>query len=246
MFTVFAEYLWRLLPGLVLIGTCLALARPATEPLLRIGVLILGFILIRDAMTPAGLWRLGVDDGLVWLRFINDPLTLAALGLSTIALTAAVVRLDPGLRALLHWGPVNAGAIGLGIAGGLAAAAPLLAATWAFADGPGGGPVDVALLPVLLCFALAGNLAEEVLFRGFLQGRLETITGRLRAAFLSAVLFAACHSLLASVVTDIGWPLLLFTLYEGLICAMLRLRYGLMPAVIAHGLAIFLLASGIA
>jgi len=46
-------------------------------------------------------------------------------------------------------------------------------------------------------------------------------------------------------VTDAGPPLLLFTLYEGLICAFLRMHRGVVPAVIAHGLAIFLIGAGL-
>jgi hypothetical protein len=46
-------------------------------------------------------------------------------------------------------------------------------------------------------------------------------------------------------VTDVGWPLLLFTLYEGLICAFLRMYRGVIPAACAHGVAIFLLGSGL-
>ena len=87
--------------------------------------------------------------------------------------------------------------------------------------------------------------AEEVFFRGYLQGRLEQAMPAMRAALLSAVLFAACHAFLATTVTDVGWPLLAFTLWEGLICAFLRLRWGVIPAAIAHGLAIFLLSSGL-
>ncbi|MFC7109047.1 hypothetical protein ACFQQB_56800 [Nonomuraea rubra] len=67
----------------------------------------------------------------------------------------------------------------------------------------------------------------------------------MRAALLSAALFAACHVFLASTVTAAGWPLLLFTLYEGLICAFLRLRSGVIAAALAHGTAIFLLASAL-
>ena len=43
----------------------------------------------------------------------------------------------------------------------------------------------------------------------------------------------------------VGWPLLAFTLWEGLICAFLRMRRGVIPAAIAHGLAIFLLSCGL-
>jgi hypothetical protein len=46
-------------------------------------------------------------------------------------------------------------------------------------------------------------------------------------------------------VTDLGWPLLAFTLYEGLICAFLRLRSGVIAAALAHGTAIFLLTSAL-
>ena len=67
----------------------------------------------------------------------------------------------------------------------------------------------------------------------------------MRAAVLSGLLFAACHVFLASTVTDVGPPLLAFALYEGLICAFLRMREGVIAAALAHGTAIFLLASGL-
>ncbi|MGW4793281.1 CPBP family glutamic-type intramembrane protease, partial [Nonomuraea sp. NPDC004297] len=129
-----------------------------------------------------------------------------------------------------------------GLGGGVLAAGPVLLLSTATPQAGRGGAVAVALLPVLLLFSLSGNLAEEVLFRGFLQGRLERHAGPVRAALLSALLFAACHAFLASTVTDVGWPLLAFTLYEGLICAFLRLRDGVIAAALAHGVAIFLLA----
>ena len=108
-----------------------------------------------------------------------------------------------------------------------------------------GGNVALATVPVILLFCLCGNLLEEALFRGFLQGRLERVTTGARAAILSGLLFAVCHVFLAVTVTDVGWPLLVFTAWEGLICAWLRLRFGLIPAVITHGLAIALLTGGL-
>ena len=98
---------------------------------------------------------------------------------------------------------------------------------------------------MILFFCLAGNLFEEVLFRGLLQTRLAQAMSPVRAALLSGLLFAACHSFLASTVTDLGWPLLVFTAWEGLICAFLRLRHGLTPAVLTHGLAIAALATAL-
>lgn len=231
-------YTARILPGLLLIGVCFALAR---EPLLRIVALVLGFVLIRDAMTPLGFWRIGTSGPAPWLRFADDAGLLLVFGAVTLLLTAAVLRLDGELRALVRWGrPITALA---GLGGGLLIAGPVLLLSLSVPVAERGGPVAAGLLPALLFFALAGNLAEEVLFRGLLQGYLER-SGPVRAALLSAVMFAACHAYLASTVTDLGWPLLAFTLYEGLICAFLRLRYGVLPAALAHGLAIFLLAAG--
>ncbi|MEO3804187.1 CPBP family glutamic-type intramembrane protease [Nonomuraea sp. B1E8] len=89
-------------------------------------------------------------------------------------------------------------------------------------------------------------LPDLLTYGGFLQGRLEQHAGAVRAASLSALLFAACHAFLASTVTDVGWPLLAFTLYEGLICAFLRLRPGVIAAALAHGITIFLLAAALA
>ena len=83
-----------------------------------------------------------------------------------------------------------------------------------------------------LAVGLAPRIAlEEVLFRGFLQGHLEHLTSALRAALISAIAFAACHSFLALSVTEVGWPILLFTQVEGLVCAFVRMRYGVSAAI---------------
>lgn len=232
-------------PGLALLGACFWLARPDRDPLFRILVLILGFILIRDAMTPAGLWRFGLVDGVVpWLRMSDNAVVLIAFGLGSLLLVAATLR-DTGLRQLVFWGKPDPSTIAMGIVGGALAAAPILAISAGHPIEERGGPVAIGTLPALAFMALTGNLGEEVFFRGFLQGRLEQAISAVRAALLSGVLFAACHAYLATTVTDVGWPLLTFTLWEGLICAFLRLRRGVIPAAIAHGLAIFLLSSAL-
>nr|WP_236667290.1 CPBP family intramembrane glutamic endopeptidase [Nonomuraea sp. K271] len=232
----------RILPGLLLIGACYVVARRERDPLLRVMVLILGFVQVRDAMTPLEFWRLGAAGAVPWLRFTDQAGTLLLFGLGTLALTAGVLRLDSELRALVRWGRFAPVTLGWGVGGGVLAAAPVLLLSLPTPLAARGGAVAVTLLPVLLVFSLAGNLAEEVLFRGFLQGRLEQHASAGRAAVLSALLFAACHVFLASTVTDVGWPLPAFALYEGLICAFLRLRDGVIAAALAHGLAIFLLA----
>ncbi|MEO3892688.1 hypothetical protein [Nonomuraea sp. B5E05] len=53
------------------------LARAEQDPLLRILTLIFGFVLIRDAMTPLGFWRLGATGGVPWLRFTDQAGNLA-------------------------------------------------------------------------------------------------------------------------------------------------------------------------
>ncbi|MFI6541167.1 lysostaphin resistance A-like protein [Nonomuraea sp. NPDC050547] len=238
-------YSVRILPGLLLIGGCFTLARGERDPLLRIVLLIFGFVLIRDAMTPIGFWRLGTTGVAPWLRLTDHAGVLLVFGVSTLGLTALILRLDRGLRAMVSWGRFNTATVGMGLGGGALAAAPVLLLSQLAPLSGRGGAVALSLLPALLFFCLAGNLAEEVLFRGFLQGRLETHSSPRRAAVLSALLFAACHAFLASTVTDVGWPLLAFTLYEGLICAYLRMRSGVIAAALAHGIAIFLLAGAL-
>src|SRR4051812_21786125 len=58
---------------------------PKAEKLLRIFSLILLFILFRDATTPAGLWKI---TSTLELRFIDQPLTLWLLALSSVGLVA--------------------------------------------------------------------------------------------------------------------------------------------------------------
>ena len=175
-------------------------------------MLILGFILIRDAMTPLGLWRLGTVGGVVpWLRFTTDTTLLAALGVATLVLTAWVLASDQRLRALIPRQRPDLAAIGLGIAGAAAAAGPVIAIASHWPPAARGGAVALSAVPVILFFCLAGNLFEEVLFRGLLQTRLAQAMSPVRAALLSGLLFAACRIFLASTVTDLGWPLLVFT-----------------------------------
>lgn len=67
----------------------------------------------------------------------------------------------------------------------------------------------------------------------------------LHAALASGVTFGLGHIFLALTVTGIGYPLLVFALYEGIIAAMIRMKFGVIPAAITHGMAIFFLASGL-
>lgn len=240
-----SPYLLRIAPGMLLIIACFLLTTPHRDPLLRIVALILGFVLMRDAMTPAGFWSFGVSGGAPWLRFVDDPTLLVVFGVSVLLLTGLLLWRVPSLAALVRWGTADPVSLAAGVGAGLAIAVPfvLLAAGTPIEER--GGAVAVGFLPVLLFFSLAGNLGEEVLFRGFLQGWLQRVYSPTRAAVTSGALFAACHAFLASTVTDVGWPLLVFTLVEGLVCAFLCQWRGVIPAAVAHGVAIFTLASGL-
>jgi uncharacterized protein len=243
MLTDLVDYGLRTLPGLLVISAWWALS--GRDPLLRIMALIFGFILIRDAMTPAGFWQFGLTNGAPWLRFTDEVVILLVFGIGSLTLAATVLATDGDLRRPVRWGRFDVTTVGLGIAGGVLAAGPWLLLAGGTPLAERGGAVAVSLLPALAFVALAGNLTEEIFFRGFLQGYLEQTFSEVRSALLSGLLFAAAHISLASTVTDVGWPLLLFTLYEGMICAFLRMYRGVIPAAIAHGMAIFVLASGL-
>ena len=224
-----ATYLLHLSPGLALCALWFWLT-PRAASGLRILILILTFILVRDAMTPAGLWSLGTG---MQLGFSSNPLVLAALGLMSLGLVTLLPRAAPDLWRLIDW---RTNGLWLGLLVGCAIGLPLR--LWQGVTFNGDG----LWLGGLLVLAYGGNALEEVLLRGLLQGHLAQHTTALRAALGSAVAFAACHVFLALTVTQAGWPVLLFTLIEGLACGLLRMRYGVPATIAAHGTAILLIA----
>ncbi|ABS62702.1 Abortive infection protein [Parvibaculum lavamentivorans DS-1] len=228
-------YNMRMAPGLLAFALCLALL-PRAAAGLRTALYIAIFILIRDAMTPAGLWSF---EGLR-ISFFNEPMVLATLGVMSVLGVIFLVSVERDMRPLLVWrkgtliegGMVGLGA-GLAIGIGAASLSGLSPMLWDFTPG---------FILGLVILAYGGNLLEEVLFRGYLQGRLEQIVTPVRAALLSGLVFAACHSYLAITVTNGGWPILAFTAIEGIACGFVRLRYGIWAATLTHGTAILLIS----
>lgn len=238
------EYSLRVTPGLVLLVAVWLLVRgPALAA--RIAILVAGFILLRDAMTPLGFWSFGGSGAGLWVRFADDGALLLVLGAMSALIVLLLHRCAPGLRTLVRWGRVDVRSVGLGLAGAAVVVAPFALAYRFVPIEERGGEVALTLLPALLVFALFGNFLEEVLFRGYLQGLLARSHGPVRTVLASGTFFAAGHIFLASTVTAVGVPLLLFTLIEGLVCAEVARRRGVIASTVTHGVAIFALASGL-
>lgn len=242
------ELLWayslRIAPGLALALVLLALLR-AAPPGARLCVHLASFVLMRDAMTPLGMWQISAVP-VFWLRLSSDRVVLLALAASTVGIVLLSLRFEPELARGVTWlrGP-SLVAIGFGCLCAMLIAAPVLAISVATPPAARGGAVGAGLLGPLLAFSLCGNAYEELLFRGFLQGLVTPQLGAARAMWVAGVTFGFGHVFLATTVTDIGPVVLGFALYEGLICAALCRHFGLLASVLAHGGGIFLIASGL-
>lgn len=236
-------YLLRIAPGLALGFVLLILTRQ--QPRLRIIFYLALFILLRDAMTPLRLWSFG-SEGFFWLRLRPDPTFLVLFGVSCGVMTVAVYFLDRANQSLFQWtrGPLIPGLL-LGLAGALVVVAPM-AVLYRFTPiEDRGGSVATSLLPGLIAFAVLGNLLEEGIFRGYVYGQLALWMAPMQAAITSGVVFSFCHIFLASTVTDIGLPLLAFTLWEGIIAGLVGARSGVTASTVSHGGAIFAICSGL-
>lgn len=244
---ILGQYLLMLIPGLLLAAVLFLLLR-RTHPLLHLFLFITVFIFTRDAMTPLGLWRIG-NEGFLWLRFINDPLTLLVLGSSSIGMVFLMQLISPELAVRVQWfeGHKPRGIL-MGIVGAAIAALPL---TLVYVIGVPienrGGATPLHLLPFILWISLSANLYEEVLFRGYVYGWLteKEQMPPVVAGLVSGVFFSFGHVFLAYTVTSIGINILIFALWEGCLAGLVRSRFGVIPATLTHGLAVFLLTCGL-
>lgn len=239
------NYALRITPGLVLVGMTFALT-PRTAPLARILLLILGFVLIRDVMTPLGFWSFGRLGPAIWVRFRADALLLGSLAIASLGTVGCILWAVGELRGRVRWGDLRrVQAWGWGIGGAALILVPLAALASGVPLEARGGAMPAGVLPALLALTLAGNLLEEVLFRGLLQGEWVQRVTPGRAVLLSGLTFATGHIFLASTVTSVGAPLLVFTLVEGLVCAEVYRREGVLASTLTHGLTIFGLSAGL-
>ncbi|WP_070000972.1 CPBP family glutamic-type intramembrane protease [Cellulosilyticum sp. I15G10I2] len=238
------SYFLRIFPGIGLIMLVFVLIKPNVY--FRTVIYIFAFILVRDAMTPLGLWTLGKEKGIIWLRMSSDPIFLIIFaGISLIAVFA-LHKLDKENGKYLMWfrDKKFTGLI-YGILGCIVVVTPFLILYSGIDINNRGGSVNISILLPLLLFSMFGNLLEECLFRGYALGILKNSQNCLIAGINTGVIFAACHIFLAITVTDIGLPILIFTLWEGIIAGLVGSRYGVIPATITHGGAIFILSAGL-
>lgn len=167
------DYFLRLLPGLIVV-VAIYLLVPQEITVLKIFVLIFGFILMRDAMTPLNTWVIGVNGNVLWLRFIDDAFILITIGLLSLLVTLLIYFSNRHLTSNFIWFKTNSKSRSLFI-GALAAlliAIPFMLPYLSIPITDRGGEVALHLLLSLLILALFGNILEEVLFRGFFQNYL--------------------------------------------------------------------------
>lgn len=237
------NYTVRVGPGIAIALLFLALL-PRTQPEFRIFPYIVAFILIRDGITPLGLWWFG-EGTVFWMRMNTDPGLVLFVGSVCFGVALLMNAVEPELRRLVVW---FRGARSTAIAGGLAGAAiiwlPFMALYSSIPIAARGGPVDSAAWLPFVSMCLLINFYEELLFRGYLQGYLERHVSPLRAAMTSGIAFCFGHLFLAITVTDTP-ALIYFTLYEGLVASLVRMRFGTIPSILTHGLGIVPLVAGL-
>lgn len=241
------EYTLRIFSGIVLLSSIYFLL-PKRESLFKIFLYLFGFILMRDAMTPLGLWEFGADGMIIWLRFIESPFILSVLGVFSLFLSILLYNTHSDeLKNSLNWFTSSKlKTLLLSILMSIVVVLPFIAPYFSVPIEQRGGSIPLSLFPFLLLFALLGNFMEELLFRGFLQHYLKKQKiGKKKRILLSGLIFSMGHIFLALTVTSLGSIILLFTLWEGLICAAMHEKYGLISATLTHGLAIFILSAGV-
>eukprot|EP01087_Luapelamoeba_hula_P023064 TRINITY_DN8428_c1_g1_i1.p1 TRINITY_DN8428_c1_g1~~TRINITY_DN8428_c1_g1_i1.p1 ORF type:complete len:290 (-),score=41.66 TRINITY_DN8428_c1_g1_i1:14-883(-) len=236
---------------------------PLKLEVVRILTYIFTFVLLRDALTPYGVWTIKsevMEKGVMWLRMSDDPLLLSLLGVGALLLCQLLWQVHSffyplGGSGVIVWRINGVRSIKLlmyGIGGGLFIYLPGCIRYLYIPVADRGGPVPLPHQTVLLFFCLSGKLLEEMLFRGYFQGYLQTVDelrfaaiSRTRRIMLSGTLFAMMHSYLAASHTSEGTCIVLFTLYQGLISALVRERAGVWASTLAHGLGTYLLCCGL-
>ena len=196
------------------------------------------FIITRDSMVPTGLWTITND---LDMHFINSPKILSvisALCLMDLVLMHFVNRKRYPIS-LVKVGNTTFGAVAIGACTSLVIFLPVMLYRQ-FTSHVNDVVYDMPYLLGTLALCLCGNLVEEVLYRSYLADYLRSQkVAPIQSMLIQAYMFTILHCYLAFIVTDVGIMILLFTMYEGFICAYVEAYYGVLASAIAHGLAIF-------
>ena len=90
--TLFFDYLLRCLPAFCVVGAYFVLV-PRRFVELRLLGSLLAFFVLRDAMTPVGLWSLGTEGGF-WLRVLPETWLGIVVGVACVAIVVLMNRID--------------------------------------------------------------------------------------------------------------------------------------------------------
>ncbi|MCE9499412.1 MAG: CPBP family intramembrane metalloprotease [Leptospira sp.] len=239
------NYLLRVLPALVLGGVFIFYLGKGNL-IIRIFAYILLFIVMRDVMTPLKFWRLGTE-GLFWLRTVDNPVALSVLSVLSILVIVLVMRFDKEVASVFVFKKGSLiNVLMSGVGGAICISLPMFVIYQFVPIEQRGGRVDMGLssIAALLVFCLSVNFLEEGIYRGFFQGYMESLVPATKAAILSGLLFGLSHTFLAITVSDVGWGVVAFTAFEGIIAGFVRSRAGVLASTITHGLGIFPLCAG--
>jgi len=239
-------YFLRSLPGFM-IGVLFILLIGKKSFITRIFSYVLLFIMIRDVMTPLGLWSFGTE-GVFWLRVIENPGFLLVVAILSVGIVLVVNRVDREAGDIWIFRRTSyLKTVATGLAGAALVFVPMLLIYQFVPIEQRGGAVtrDPAFLASLLIFCLSANFLEESIYRGYFQGYIVKLFSPAKSAVLSGLLFSFSHIFLATTVTDAGWGVIAFTAFEGIVAGFVYLRGGVLAATITHGGAIFLLCSGL-
>lgn len=238
------QYFLRSVPGLI-IGLFFIIYLGKGHIAVRIFSYIFLFILLRDVMTPLRIWDFGTH-GVFWLRVVNKPLFLVLMAILSIGMIVALNYMDKeAFKLYVFKRSPYIKAILIGLLGALCIIIPMLLLYQFVPIHMRGGAVERDMLLPLLFFCLSANFFEESLYRGYFQRYMELTVSPLKAAILSGLLFSFSHIFLSATVSDAGWGVLVFTAYEGVIAGMVRMKEGVLASTVTHGVAIFVLSSGL-
>lgn len=211
----------------------------------RIILYILIFMLARDGLASVSQLRFGSEGGF-WFRLGPDPFILLWIALGALLFFLCIYLFDRENRGSFRFFS-NDRAMGLFI-GVLSALLILLPFFILYRDLPlsdrGGELQPLQLVPLFFAVVL-GCFLEEALFRGGLMAMLKDYLSPFHAGIGSGIVFAFSRSFLVLGSGLAAVPLLLYSLYLGLVTGIVGSRYGVVPAAIAHGLASFFLSSAL-